>query len=62
MENNQADIITREISDHINKENGIGSSTLFDIADELKGMYNIDVDLRSLDRRIKDYMGRKFSA
>jgi hypothetical protein len=62
MERNNEDIITKTISHHIGKENGVGSSTLFDIADELKAMYSIEVDLRSLDRRIKDYMGTKFSS
>jgi hypothetical protein len=61
MERNQEDVISKVISSHVGKENGVGSSTLFDIAEELKKMYNIDVDLRSLDRRIKDYMSRKFS-
>ena len=56
------DIITECIKRHYEKNNGIGSSTLEDIHDELVTIHHIRMDKRVLDGRIKDFMSKKFSS
>lgn len=55
------DIIYKLIDSYYKTHGGVGTETLSEIQQELRGLHSIDMDAGTLNKRIQEYLGSKFS-
>jgi hypothetical protein len=58
---NTGDIIYKTIDNYYRTNSGVGTETVTEIARELKSLHNIDLDPHIISKRIKEYLGDRFS-
>jgi hypothetical protein len=61
MQSPKNDVIYQTIDSYYKTNGGVGTDTISEIQMELKGLHSIDIDAGTLNKRIHDYLGSKFS-